>query len=170
MDEPPAAPDPVTQAPIARPSGVGRRWFLAGGGAVVVGLGAGVATQFLTRDVHRPARPAPSGLVAAADAERRLIADLDATTGGSAAVREVIASARADHAAHLAAIEQLLRGYDTRTLTPVTGTARSTAELAAAERSAATSAATRAAGSTGSSAPLFASISASESVHAELLR
>ena len=100
-------PDPAPgrhAAPTPRRS---RRWFLAGGLAVVAGAGAGVGADYL-RDDSPPLPPrAPAVLVQAAAAERALIADLAATTGGTPDLRLVIEQARADHLAHLAALEGL---------------------------------------------------------------
>src|SRR5262245_46471919 len=106
---------PVGERSAAEPapgvSGTSRRWFLAGGAAVLIAGGAGVAVERLGRS--EPAGPPtpPTALVAAVHAERVLIADLDATTGGTPRVRAMIAQARADHAAHLSALRGVLAGY-----------------------------------------------------------
>src|SRR4051812_21135780 len=66
----------------AAPRGRSRRWFLAGGVAVVAGAGAGVgAAYFQDRSPEPPPEP-PAVLLEAAAAERALIADLAATTRG----------------------------------------------------------------------------------------
>jgi len=170
----------------AAETGVSRRWFVVGGGVLVLaGAAAGSAVR-IARDDYAPAHvpnPPPTALVAAAARERGLIADLDATTGGSAAVRTVIAHTRADHAAHLHALEQLLARYDAPTSTTstgatvlnastgavVTGTARTVAQLRAAESRAAAEYAADAERSSGQTATLLASISAAETSHAAVL-
>lgn len=152
-----------------RPS---RRWFLAGGLAVLAGGGAGVGAEYWR---HRPPAPLPRPpalLLEAAAAERALIADLDATTGGAPSVRRLLTAARADHAAHLSALEDLLTAYRTPSPSPspVPGTPRTLAQLRSAEQQAATAAGTRADASSGARAALLASIAACEASHAELLR
>jgi hypothetical protein len=137
-----------------------------------VGGGAGVVAELLGHS--EPARPtaAPAALIAAVHAERALLADLVATTGGDRHVRGVIAQARADHAAHLSALRAVLAGY------PATrvgaghphGRARTRSQLRAAERDAAQVAARRAEDLEGAAAALLASIAACEATHAELLR
>jgi hypothetical protein len=174
MDESRPRPHPEPHPPqqAGSPS---RRWFLAGGAAVVLGAGAGVGAEFVHND-HAPKKPplAPPALVAAAAAERALIADLDATTGGASEVRQVIVQVRADHAAHLAALTDLLARYRRPVGSPSPsvppGSPRTLAQLNAAERTAASAAARNAAGSDGALAAMFASIAACEATHAELLR
>lgn len=157
-----------------------RRWFLAFGGALVVGGGAGTGIAFL-RPVSRPEptpppRP-PADLVAALDAaiaaEQSLLADLTATTGGAKDVRLVIAQARADHTAHLRALRAVLASlpkpaHHRRSSGPA-GRPRTQAQLRTAEARAARVAADRAARLDGSLAALLASIAACEATHAELL-
>src|SRR4051812_39744070 len=154
-----------TSRPRSRP------WFRAGGLAVVAGAGAGVGAESLRDDSPPLPPPPPAVLVQAAAAERALIADLTATTGGAPDVRLVIEQARADHQAHLAALDGLLAAYrkPSATASPPAGTPRSQAQLRAAEVSAAAAAARRATGLTGARAALLASISACESTHAQLL-
>lgn len=174
MDETtPRRPHPgPAHAASASGSRISRRWFLAGGLAVLAGGGAGVGADFWRH--HRPAplpRP-PAALLAAAAAERALIADLDATTGGPPEVRRVIVAARADHAAHLQALQDLLTSYRAAATRPALphGTPRTLSQLRAAEQRAAVAAESRASGFAGTRAALFASIAASEASHAELLR
>jgi hypothetical protein len=167
---PPLTP-PLEPPPAPRRS---RRWFLAGSAAVVVGAGAGVAAEFARND-HAPALPpiAPGVLLAAAAAERALIADLDATTGGSPEVRRVITQVRVDHAAHLAALTDLLARYRTQPAhspAPAAGAPRTLAQLNAAERAASRAAAAHAAAADAGLAAMLASIAACEATHAELLR
>lgn len=173
-------PGPRRPAHAAPSTGTSRRWFLAGGSAVVLAAGAGVGADFLrdkdpTHKQSAPPPPPPADLVAAIETERELIADLDATTGGSAAVRQVIKQARVDHAAHLRALTPLLAKYRTPTPTATTpstrsrGRPRSAAQLRAAEDGASAAAARRAAGFDGGLAALLASIAACEATHAELL-
>src|SRR5690349_11543211 len=87
MTEP--SPQPAT-GPPPQP-GTSRRWFLAGGVAVVLGAGAGVLAEVLSEDEPPALVAPPAALVAAIEAERTLLADLDATTGGGHAVRQAIA-------------------------------------------------------------------------------
>jgi hypothetical protein len=174
---PPAYPPPLTP-PLDQPEpprSTSRRWFLAGGVLVVLGAGAGVGAEFVHDDhAAKPLPVPPAALVAAAAAERTLLADLDATTGGAPEVRRVISQVRADHAAHLAALTDLLARYrklgPSQTPSAVPGTARTLKQLNAAEQAASTAAAERAAGLDGGLAALLASIAACEATHAELLR
>ncbi|MGI8678523.1 MAG: hypothetical protein ACR2LX_07545 [Jatrophihabitans sp.] len=136
--------------------------------------GAGAGAAFLHDDAS-PALPAtpPAALVAAVDAERVLIADLDATTGGAAAVRRVITQARANHAAHLQTLHALLGQFDRPSASAsapaaLKGTPLTADALRAAERRASAAAARHAAQLDGRTAVLLASISACEATHAEL--
>ncbi|HEU5265462.1 MAG TPA: hypothetical protein VFU35_02135 [Jatrophihabitans sp.] len=160
--------------------GTSRRWFLAGGAAALLGAGAGVAAEFWTHETPPPRRPTPPQvLVDAAAAERALLADLDATTGGTPAVRSVIRQVRADHAAHLRALTELIATYGVPaggrpssvlgSASAAPGTPRTRAALRGAERRAATAAARRADQLTGGHAALLASIAAAETTHADLL-
>lgn len=164
-------PGPAHAAP-APGSRISRRWFLAGGLAVLTGGGAGVGADFWRHHRPAPLPPPPAALLAAATVEQALIADLDATTGGPPEVRRVIVAARADHAAHLSAVQDLLTSYRAPTARPALprGTPRTLAQLRVAEQRAAAGAASRASGFGGTRAALFASIAASEATHAELLR
>jgi hypothetical protein len=161
---------PARPAPHPRRT---RRWFLAGGLAVVVGGGAGVGAEYLRHTSPNPPPEPPAALLAAAAAERALIADLVATTGGSGDVRAVIAQATDDHRAHLAALEALLTRYHrpasaSSSSAPAPGTPRTRAQLRSAETAAATNAAGHAAALSGAHAALLASIAACETGHAEL--
>jgi hypothetical protein len=142
---------------------------LAGGLVVLASGGAGVAGAVLPDRSPEP-RPEPPGvLVAAAAAERALLADLTATTGGTAEVRVLLAQAAADHRAHLAALTGLLAAYRSMAPAAARGTPRTRAQLRSAERAASTAAARRAERLTGPTAALLASIAACEASHAELL-
>ena len=178
---PPVVQPPVVPSPIPPPSVAAlseppapprhtRRWILAGGLAILAGGGAGVGAAFLRhRPKHRPPAP-PELLLAAAEAERRLIADLVATTGGSAEVRVVIAQATANHRAHLAVLEGLLGHYapPSTAASRVPGTPLTKAQLRTAEQAASGTAAARALRLSGRESALFASIAACEASHAEL--
>jgi Ferritin-like domain len=174
---PPPGPPPPPQPPAAsEPPGTARpsrRWFLAGGVALVLGGGAGVLAEILHESSPPSPAPPPAALSAAIEAERALLADLDATTGGSPHIRQLVAAVRADHAAHLSALRRTLRAttpvrppHDV----PVHGRPRTLAELRAAERKAAAVAAQHATALDGAAAALLASIAACEATHAELLR
>jgi hypothetical protein len=166
MIDPSPPPEPVATRPATS-----RRWFLAGGAAVLLGGGAGVAVELAGRSSPTGPTAAPAPLIAALRAERALIADLDATTGGSGRVRSVISQARADHAAHLSALRGVLAGYaHSESPAKPHGRPRSQAQLRAAEGAAAQAAAQRATRLTGATAALLASIAACEATHAELLR
>jgi hypothetical protein len=167
--------EPSPQPPSGPPpsAGTSRRWFLAGGAAVLLGAGAGVLGEVLGED--EPAGPAapPEPLVAAIAAERALLADLAATTGGDRAVRRAIEQIRADHEKHLAALRKVLAGVTQSPApraTAAQGQPRTRRQLSDAERAAAGLAAQHAAALDGPSAALLASISACEATHAELLR
>jgi hypothetical protein len=168
-------PGPRHASPDRPPGGTSRRWFLAGGAAVVLAAGGGVGADFLLtkRPSDQPPPAPPEALLAAAETERALIADLDATTGGAPAVRQVIRQARANHAAHLSSLRGLLADYRTPSPTPSTspvrGTPRTAAQLCAAEQRASATAAQRASALEGTMAALFASIAACEATHAALL-
>ena len=166
---------PAQPLSSAEPRGTSRRWFLAGGAAIVLGGGGGAIAELLSSQdgagTPPPPRP-PQALLAAATAERALIADLDATTGGTPATRRVIVAARADHAAHLRALEALLSRFRPAPAARRRhrGTPRTSAQLRAAEERAAHAAADRGAEMGGGYAALLASIAACEASHAELLR
>jgi hypothetical protein len=167
MDE---ATPPAAQ-PAPAPVGPSRRWMLAGGAALVAGGAAGAIVELIAAD--GPAAPPlpPAALLAAVRSEHRLIADLDATTGGTPAVRQVIVQARADHAAHLAALTALLRRYRNVAPRPAAhGRPRTLAQLHTAEIAASRDTAQRAEALSGAAAALLASIAACEASHAELLR
>lgn len=177
-------PGPRHAAPAQRPEpqiarrGPSRRWLLVSGAAVAVGGAAGVAAELVQRRVDAPADRPPQELVAALAAERALIADLDATTGGMPAVRRVVRQARANHAAHLQTLRELVATYSgaaSESASPSAGTPtargipRTRAQLRAAEQRASSSAAARAARLDGAHAALLASIAACEATHADLL-
>lgn len=178
-DEVAASHTPAHAAP--RSQGTSRRWVLGGGAAVLL-AGAGGAGAALLQPKRSPKRPAPAppALLDAVAAERGLIADLEATTGGSFAVRRVIVQARADHVAHLRALESAASPFDrprsrTRTASstgsssaPAPGVARTATELRSAEQAASAAAARRAASLDGRLATVLASIAACEATHAEL--
>lgn len=166
---PSTPPEPERATP-----GTPRRWFLAGGAAVLLGGGAGVLAEVLHESSPAPATPAPGTLVSAVDAERVLLATLEAMTAGSHEARSVLAQIRADHAAHLHALRRVLATYPppaTRTPSgPGSAQPRTLAQLRDVEKQAASAAAQRAATLDGAAAALLASIAACEATHAELLR
>lgn len=151
-----------------------RRWFLAGGAAVVAGGGAGVAAGLLRPRSHRAARPAPAALIAAITAERELLSLASAAARSDPTVRVAAATVTGNHRAHLRALQSALAAYDRPPARPaaapsLTATPSVRAQLRLAERAAAGAAATRADQLTGSTATLLASIAACEASHAELL-
>lgn len=153
--------------------GTSRRWFLAGGAAVLLGGGAGVLAEVLHESSPAPATPAPAELIAALDAERVLVAAVDAMPAGPHRMRALLAQLRADHAAHLAALRRLLATYPPGRSVhthPGAAQARTLGQLRGVESRAAVDAAQRAAALDGAAAALLASIAACEATHAELLR
>jgi hypothetical protein len=172
-------------------SGPSRRGLLVGGGIIAAAAAGGVALGLTTGGsdarpfVARPSRE----LSAAADAERALIATVDsALTRARAQQRAHLHLIRADHVAHLAAIEAEIAdemypatrptgsaaaSVSRSTSSPRTGRpagpAVSVATARGRERTAATAAAARALRLSGRSAALLASIAAAEATHAELL-
>jgi hypothetical protein len=167
-DLPSSPPEPEPSTP-----GTSRRWFLAGGVAVLLGGGAGVLAEVLHESAPTPASPAPAALVTAVDAERVLIAALDAMPAGVRRSGTVVAQIRADHAAHLHALRRLLTTYPRparRPAHPGFVQPRTLDQLRGVETYAARDAAQRAAALDGAAAALLASIAACEATHAELLR
>jgi hypothetical protein len=161
-----------------------RRGFLIGSGAVVVvGAGAGaVVGAALASDkfgVLTPrAKQASRELTAAAAAERALMATVDdAVTTAQARHKRVLQAIRADHAAHLAAIEAAIADE----IHPAASVSASpsvsvappvpagTSDLRSGESRAARAAAARALRMSGRDAVLLASIAASEAEHAVVL-
>jgi len=169
-----AAHAPADAAPRDRSLDVSRRGLLLGGAAIVVAGGGGVAVGAL-RTVARdePAGRPPPDLVAALAAERELIAAIDATTGGNAAVRTALHQIRANHLAHLAALRFAVQSFAQSPASagssgPSPAQALTVAGLRGAEESASARAAARAARLSGAAATLLASIAACEASHAEL--
>jgi hypothetical protein len=167
-----AAHAPAHAAPGRRPPGISRRGLLLGGVAVVLAGGGGVAAGVLRPVAHeRPTGRPPADLVAALAAERALIASIDATTGGDAAVRTALRQIRADHVAHHSALQGAVAAYPRAAPEPSPRSAQAldVAGLRTAEQRASAQAATRAARLSGRPAALLASIAACEASHGELL-
>lgn len=151
--------------------GVTRRGVLLSAAAVVAAGAAGVGAGVLRAVPKEHPQPPPAELVTALAEEQRLLAGIEATTGGDAAVRAALRVIHADHAAHRDALQAAVRSYGgtspsgpAPTATPLTRDALRAAEQAASGRAAA-----HAAALTGEQAALLASIAASEASHAELL-
>lgn len=164
------------EAGSPRPS---RRWFLAAGGAVVVGAGGGVAADFLRRP-HRPApHPPPQVLVDALASEQRLLTSIASITRGQPSLGSRLGQLRRDHLAHVSALRAALTPYDRptraarRRATAAAGpTAGTVHALATAERVAARRAAERASRIAAADpvvATLLASIAACETTHIHVL-
>ncbi|HEY8301379.1 MAG TPA: hypothetical protein VIG48_05745 [Jatrophihabitans sp.] len=172
MDERPFPHGPLPQAPPSR------RGFVIAGGLAVVSAGAGAWWARRDDGAAAPQRPADTQeLAAAADAERELIALIDALARHAHGERAATLSAIGkDHAAHHAAIRAAIadatypRPLPAQRAKPYTGPKPKVADLLAKERQAARDAAARAQRLSGRSAALLASIAASEAVHAEVLR
>ena len=160
------------RADQAGPSGppVTRRVVLTCGLGIVAATAAGALVGIADNRATGSAQ-APAELVAARDAERALIAAIDASLAHEATLRTHLAPIRADHSAHLAALEAAIGAYPTPAAMPAVARAAplDRAGLRAAERTAAAHGAQRAAVLTGRSATLLASIAACEASHAELL-
>ncbi|MDQ2748769.1 MAG: hypothetical protein M3Y44_04470 [Actinomycetota bacterium] len=173
MDE--AARGPAHAAPQDRSAGISRRGLLLGGALVAAAAGGGVAVAAL-RPAAEPDKPVgrpPAELVAAVASERALIASIDATTGGSPAIRTALRQVRADHVAHQVALQAAVVAYpqppdSSSPTSPGTAAALTVPGLRTAEQTAATQAASRAAALSGRHAALLASIAACESSHAVL--
>jgi hypothetical protein len=174
MDERPFPHGPLPQPPPSR------RGMLLVGGLAALAAGGGVWAALSAGGSGGNTPPSPvltRELAAAADAERVLIARIDAAAKHAhARQRGALRTVRAAHVAHLDAIQATLADalYPTPAATtpgpaaPPPGrvplAAVRTGELQAARASAA-----RAARLTGHPAVLLASISAAEATHAELL-
>ena len=169
-----AARAPAHAAPTGHSRGVSRRALLLGGAAVVLAGGGGVAVGALGPLTHHgPTGRPPADLLAAVAEEQALIAAIDATTGGSAAVRTALRQIRADHLAHQVALQGAVDSYPqspagARPSSPAPAQALDVAGLRGAERRASTRAARRADHLAGPNATLLASIAACEASHAEL--
>jgi hypothetical protein len=156
-----------------------RRWFLAAGGAVVVGAGAGVGADLLR---HRPRpipHPPPQVFVDALVTEQRLLASVSSTGRNQPSLAPRLGQLRRDHRAHVAALRAALAPYDRptraarrRALASASPIADTSEALADAERAAAGRAAERAsrlAAADAVMATLFASIAACETTHVHVL-
>ncbi|PZS24502.1 MAG: hypothetical protein DLM58_24665 [Pseudonocardiales bacterium] len=166
---------PAHAAPEDRAAGASRRSVLLGGAFVLAAAGGGAAVGAL-RPAASPDKPTgrpPVELVAALTAENVLIAAIDATTGGSPAVRVALRQVRADHLAHRTALQAAVDAYpEPAVSTSPSGTgpvaALTVSGLRSAEQQAAARAGTRAGRLSGREAALLASIAASEATHAVL--
>lgn len=146
------------------------RRALLGAGVVVAAGGIGAAVAGLQPRRRPPAPPAPPRQLSEALArEQLLVAGLDAALPARPELRQV----RDDHAAHAAALRQAIARYPAPASSPISAgppsAAATTAQLRAAELTAAKAAAGESAALSGAEAALLASISASETTHAELL-
>jgi hypothetical protein len=147
------------------------RRLLLGAGLVALSAGAGTVVGASRSSKPRLRHvPPPQLLVDAADRERVLIATIDAAITADSTKSASLAPLRADHEAHLAALQALVE----RAVTPsppspsgspsVAGT-----DVLAALRAAQASGASASASATGGLAALLASISACEAGQAVLL-
>jgi hypothetical protein len=177
MDERPFPHGPLPQPPPSR------RGFIVVGALAAVAAGGGVWFAASSEgDSGSSAPPTVSqALRAAAQAERDLLATVTAALKHAhGSHRAALQTLRADHTAHLHAVEAaiadaLYPGSPSTSASPsgahhtaAPGKVR-IAEVRAAEQKAAGAAAARAAALTGRAAALLASISACEATHAELL-
>ena len=178
MDERPFPHGPLPQAPPSR------RGFIAAGVLAVAAAGGGVwLARSAEDDGGSSAPPTVSReLRVAAVAERDLLATVDAAlehAQGASAHRSALQTVRADHLAHLKAIEAAIADAlypASPSASPAGPSSASTAagkvriaEVRAAEQRAASAASARAAQLTGRAAALLASIAACEATHVELL-
>jgi hypothetical protein len=155
-----------------RYSSTTRRAVLVGGLAALAGAAGGVAAG-VVRPLHagHANEQPPQELLAALGSEQLLLSRIDAAARHDAALGRQLAGIRADHQAHVAAIQAALRSYAAvaPAAPPQVRTPPNRAQLAAAERAAGTTLAQRASALTGRSAVLLASIAACEASHAEVL-
>ena len=176
MDERPFPHGPLPQAPPSR------RGFIAAGVLAVAAAGGGVWLARSAEDDGGSSTPPTVSreLRVAAVAERDLLATVDAALEhAQGAHRSALQTLRADHLAHLKAIEAAIADalYPAApSATPTGPSSASTAtgkvriaEVRAAEQRAASAASARAAQLTGRAAALLASIAACEATHVELL-
>jgi hypothetical protein len=116
---------------------------------------------------------APVELREALAREESLIAGLDAALRGAPGEAASLRAARADHAAHAAALRSTVAAYPTPSGSdaspPPPVTVPSSARLRTAEIAAAHAAAAESGALSGAAAALLASISACEATHADLL-
>ncbi|MBE7187780.1 hypothetical protein [Jatrophihabitans endophyticus] len=178
MDETPGDATPSGDAtgggPDAPPRRRTRRWFVAGGLALVVGGAAGVAADYVRGRPVRSARPAmPAALHDALQDERRLVALAEIARRQAdgdlpAALLEALVR---DHRAHLAGLTAAAESYAAPRHQVRAGhlVGDDRASLRKAEQRAARRAGERATQLHGDTAALLASIAACEATHAELL-
>lgn len=153
-----------------------RRHLLAAGLVLAAG-GAGAAVGLRRPIGHHDAAPKqpPAQLASALAREQDLIAAIRLAAQHDPALRSRLDQVQADHTAHVAALESAIAGVSPagQTASPHTSPPAvappSLARLRAAELRAARLAAAESAAMSGADAALLASISASESTHAELL-
>lgn len=159
-------------SPDASPRGPGRREVLVAGLVVVAAAGGGAALATAGPPQPQSGHPSPPAeLLDAYAAEQQLIAAIDASVRAEPSLRADLAAVRADHAAHAAALAQILDGYDgqPRPTPPRPATAKGRGALGADELQASATAARRAAVLAGPVATLLASIAASEASHQQAL-
>jgi len=156
----------------ASPAGlpVARRTVLLGGLAVLGGAAVG-GLAALQHERGTGAAEPPVELIDARQAEQTLIDSIDASSGHDPNLRAGLAAIRADHQAHLAALDAAIGRYAAVAPATARGAAPiGRAALRVAEQRAAVRAAQTAAALAGRDAVLLASIAACEASHAELLR
>jgi hypothetical protein len=146
------------------------RRALLGAGVVAAAGGIGAALAGLQQRRSPPAPPAPPRQLSDALArEQSLVANLDAALSARPELRHV----RDDHAAHAEALRQAIARYPALASPLISGSrppvAATTAQLRDSELAAAKAAAAESAALVGADAALLASISASETTHAQLL-
>lgn len=149
-----------------------RRTFLvAGGAAVIVGAGGGIASGFRWRKPKPPAPPKELVSLAAAIAtEQRLIWLIDNVTDATPAQRAALAYIRADHVEHSRVLTSLIpAGAQVVAVPGPAEVAGPVPALLVQEKDWSGSAASAALTFPGQGAVLLASISACEAGHVELL-
>ncbi len=153
---------------------VSRRQLICGA-VVLLAAGAGTSAATLRRLATAMAPPRPLELFDAAAREHTMIAAIDVAVAADASLHGLLDPIRADHAAHLRAIQALLGPSAEQS--PPAGTAALSAAtpapgrggLLASERAAQLAAASASSSQSGATAVLFASISACEAAHVALL-
>ena len=168
------SPEELAEQAAKPPPPPSRRFVLGTAGIAALAAAGGVGYSFWrTRNpVHHAA---PAELVAAAQAERALVAYLDAVLRASEPAagdkRQALTQVRRDHAAHATALDAALSAYSpTRAEEAQLHAGLDIAGVRAVESAAAQRAARQAARLQGEHAVLLASIAACEATHLELLR
>jgi hypothetical protein len=149
-----------------------RRTWLGAAAAVIAGATGGVIVAVLQPDpVGGRPEGAPAWLRSAVEREGALLALLESTGRRNSALVPQLAPLRADHTAHLQALQAVAARYAAASAVaaPSATAAPGLGAVRAAEARAGEQAADAALLATGTDAALFASIAACEATHVEIL-